>query len=508
MRRLLILTVFAIFTAVVCTTSCVHKPQSLVVAPNGGFPDSIGNIFLAKCTNSGCHNQASYTNAGGLLLDTWQHMLQGSVSGAVVVAYNTQLSPLLYYCNAYDSSDILANDAGHLTTPLTLSQYMTLKRWVAAGAPDRNGNIPFATNPDTRQKIYLTISGCNLIAVIDAQSHVIMRYIKVGTYPGNEYLHDVTVSGDGMYAYVSFLDNNLLQKIDTRADTVIGAANLTSAVAGVYGTGGWSIINLSPQDTALMVSGFLATGYEVTINTNSLLINNNLSADAHTAGTSEFAYPHGIASNATFDTFFATLEYGNVINKFSFAPEFTYKYISLDGNPPIAAKSATSPDPHQIQMSPDYSKYFVSCQNSNEVRVMDAYKDTLIKAIPVGAFPQEMAISRSKGYLFVVCMQDSNAHTPSGAKGCVTIIDYNTLHVVTTLYGDFYQPHDVCVDEQDGLIYICSTNSNPSGPPPHHVLGNCSGRDGWYTVYNLNTLVMYNNRYGVPVFPYAISNRF
>ena len=499
MRRAILLVMLIVFTAVVCTTSCKHKQTP---APaNGDFPDSIANIFLTKCTNAGCHNEASYQNAAGLLLDSWQHLLQGSATGAEVVAYNTELSPLLYYCNAYDSADIMGTDPGHLTTPLTLSEYMTIKRWVAAGAPDASGNIPFASNPDTRQKIYLTISGCNLVAVIDAQSRMIMRYIPVGSYPTNQSLHDVTCSNDGMYAYTSLFDGTILQKIDTRTDTVVAYADLAPLSSNGYG--GWGIIMMAPADTALMVSGWVPNGSAVTINTATMQVNSNLSIDRLNTGSlgSLFASPHGLACNPTFDTFYATLSTGNAIAKF---------WVGINGkldvpiNIPLSS-SGTPSDPHQIQMTPDYSRYFVDCQLTGQLYVFNRANDSVIKVIQLGATPQEMAISPSKNYLFVVCLGDADNPTP-GSLGSVYVIDYNTLEIVTVLYGDFYQPHDVAVDEQDGLVYICSTNQ--SGPPPHHVLGNCSGRDGWYTVYNLNTLTMYNYRYQVPVFPYAITNRF
>ena len=508
MRRLIICLFLFVCGATICITACVHKPQIAATPVNGDYPDSIASIILTKCTNAGCHNQASYQNAAGLLLDSWAHLLQGGAIGAEVVAGNPQYSPLLYTINNYyDTPAIQAQPTqGHLATPLTIAQYRTIKNWIAAGARDRNGNIPFATNPDTRQKIYLTISGCNLIAVIDAQTRVIMRYIPVGTYPGNESLHDVTVSHDGMNAYLTFLDLNSLLKIDTRTDTVVGAADLSSAVSGVFGNGGWSLITMSPNDTALMLTGYLSAGYAVSISTGSMLINNNLSRDEATGGSGTFVWPHGIAANATYDTFFASLQYGNIIDKFTFAPHFSYTYLSIDGNSPVTTHNTTTPDPHQVIMSPDHSRYFVSCQNTNELRIMDAHKDTLIAAIPVGTYPQEMSLSPSRGYLFVACMQDSNAYVPAGGKGSVYVIDYTTNTVAKVIYGDFYQPHDVAVDEQDGLLYICSTNA--AGAPPHHVLGNCSGRDGWYTVFDINTWQTDNKRYQVSVFPYSIAARF
>ena len=62
--------------------------------------------------------------------------------------------------------------------------------------------------------MYITVSGCNVVAVIDGQSKLVMRYIPVGTYPGDNSMHDVAVSSDGNYAYLSFYAGTLLQKIE------------------------------------------------------------------------------------------------------------------------------------------------------------------------------------------------------------------------------------------------------------------------------------------------------
>jgi DNA-binding beta-propeller fold protein YncE len=141
------------------------------------------------------------------------------------------------------------------------------------------------------------------------------------------------------------------------------------------------------------------------------------------------------------------------------------------------------------------------------VSVIDAHTDTVIAMIPVGTFPQEMDISTSKNYLFVSCMEDA-ANTQINRLGSVYVINYNTLQVVAKLYGDFYQNHDVTVDEQDGLVFIPSRNASPNGPPPHHT-SECGGRDGWYSVYDLNTLQPAdNNRYEVTADAYASCARF
>jgi DNA-binding beta-propeller fold protein YncE len=509
MNRFLVVSILVTVVFFACITACVHQPQTApnpIVASDGNYPSAVAKIVLNKCATAGCHNAASYQNADGLLLDTWEHLLQGSVSGAEVVAYSPQYSPLLYYVNTDSSLGTVATDPGHLTTPISREEYLTLSNWVAAGAPDKNGNIPFASEPSTRQKIYLTNQGCDLLAVIDGKSKLVMRYIKIGADDAKtESPHDVEVSADGMYAYVVFYNGSYVQKINTATDQVIAGVNLAGEAVG--GTGQWSVIGLSPGDTSLMVSGYMANGYAVTINTSTMQVNPALSVDINSGGTDKLVYPHGLAANPAFDTFYATLQSGNVVNKFTFKPVFSYKYISIDGGPSITTHNATTPDPHQVEMSPDYSRYFVTCQNTNEVRVLDRKTDALINTIPVGAFPQEMAVSESRNYLYVACMEDA-ANPQPGRRGSVYVIDMGTLQVVKILYGDFYQPHDIAVDEQDGLVYIPSRNANPSGPAPHHATA-CNGRAGWYSVYDLNTMEPVDSkRYDVTVDPYAIAPRF
>ena len=522
MSRNIPIFIIALAMAAAVIGSCVHKPQ--IQPTYGNFPAAVGRIMITKCAVAGCHNAASYKNSDGLLLDSWEHLFQGGVSGAEVVAFSTEFSPLLYFCNTDSSLGTVALPTMPVSTstlpqkPLTRAEYDTLVNWIANGAPDANGNIPFASNPATRQKIYVTQQGCDLLAVIDAQSRLIMRYIPLQATPDGSVAaspHDVEVSSDGMYAYVPFIEGEYLDKINTTTDKIESYANIgVTAGQGQQFTGsGWSIVKLSPLDTSLMVTGYYANSV-VNINTASLVYNQAMCIDAKSGfPPSPWAYPHGIENNATFDTFVTCMQWGNAIAKFSFQPnqikKLYYKFIGVNG---LTAKSTdtsdhTSPDPHQVQMSPDHSKYFVTCQGNATVVVFNAYNDSIIKTINVGGMPQEMDISESKGYLFVACLQD-NGNPNTGALGSVYVIDYNTLSIVKVLYGDFYQPHDIAVDEQNGMIYVISTNYSSSGPPPHHVTG-CGPRAGWYTVYDLNTLTPADNkRYQMTYYPYACSARF
>lgn len=506
-RTLLIVTCVAATLASVIL-SCTHKPY---LAPaSGNFPPDVASIIVGKCAISGCHNAASYQNANGLLMDTWEHLMNGGNAGAEVIAYSPKFSPLLYFVNTDSTLGTVATPSMPLSTttlpqsPLTRAEYLTLYNWIAAGAPDKDGNIPFADNPDTRQKIYLTQQGCDLMAVIDAQKYVVMRYIPIGTDSANiESPHCTRVSSDGAYAYVSFLAGQYVQKIDTRTDKIIAAADVGSLLPGGAG-GSWNILYVAPGDSMLEVTDWESNGIATTIATNAMqiLLNKTISSSGL------LVYPHGITSDAAFDTLYITAQYGNTIYKIP-TSKLLPKMVSLNGKPAQTTNNndITSPNPHEILMAPDYSKYFVTCQTTNEVRVLDAHTNVVLDSIPVGTFPQEMAISHTQPYLFVTCMEDA-ATTYPGGHGSVYVINYNTNQIVQKIYGDFYQPHGVCVDDRNGKVYIASTNANPSGPAPHHATY-CGGRAGWYSVYDLNSLQPVNNRrYEVTVMPYSAATRF
>jgi len=464
--------------------------------------------MLTQCAISGCHDAASYTNCDNLLLDSWEHLFQGGADGASVIPYSPEFSPFLTFINTDSALGAVNYPSMPISTPgrsfpfLTKAQYQMFYSWIDAGAPDANGNIPFATNRDTRQKIYITQQGCDLVAVVDAESKLIMRYIPVGVPAGivpSQSPHDVTISDDGMYGYVSLFTGTTVQKFDTRSDSLVGVCNLASLTPG-NAFGGWSIIDVSPMDTTLVVSAYLPQGLIAYVNPVSMT-----AESSPAAGTMVNA--HGIENNPTFDTFYVCSQFGNCVYKFSKNGfPATLDLINID--PSIGgvttSSSTNTPDPHQIQMAPDYSKYFVTCQNSNEVRVMDYKTDTLMAVIPVGAFPQEMDVSSTYPYLFAVCMNDANNPNP-GRVGSVYVINYNTLQVVTVWYGDFYQPHDVSVDDLLGQVFVISTNLNGTA---HHVT-NCGGNSGWYSVYNLHDLAPAdNNRYIMTHDSYASQARF
>jgi DNA-binding beta-propeller fold protein YncE len=461
------------------------QPADGGTAPHN-YPEAVQKILVDKCATAGCHNEASYTGAGGLRLDTWAHLFEGGNNGAAIVPFNTENSSLLYFINTFPELGPTAIPAmPYNQPPLSRDEYLLLRDWVAAGAPDKNGNIAFGTNAATRQKIYTVQQGCDLVAVIDAEKKLVMRYIAVGKNYSREQPNNIVMSPDGSHAYVSFWNAALIQKIDTRTDSVVAEVEMPHSFQ--------KAIQLSSDGTQLIACNWYTQDL-VIVDAVNMKILNNLGRGIPFIGG--FAAAHG-------NVWYATSQFGNTVYKIQ--TDGSYSAISINDNPPVQESGTGTPDPYRIILTADKNKYFVTCAGTGEVRMMDAATDKLTKTIDVGANPQEMAISKYVPYLFVSCMNDTVSTLEVGS---VYVINYNTGDVVKKITGKFFQPYALAVDDKSGTLYVISRNEDRNGPPPHHS-GPCSGRNGFYQVYNLHTLEPVNGkRYEISVDPYSAAVRF
>jgi DNA-binding beta-propeller fold protein YncE len=145
---------------------------------------------------------------------------------------------------------------------------------------------------------------------------------------------------------------------------------------------------------------------------------------------------------------------------------------------------ATTLQPHEILFTPDESHYFVTCQNSNEVREMKVNysgQDSLVAVYSVGDKPQEMSVSTSMPFLYITCMEDSSV---TGQRGSVYVINYQSHSVVTHLYSG-WQPHGIAVDDHNGVVYVANRNVN-GGMAPHHA-SSCGGKNGYVSIIDMST---------------------
>jgi DNA-binding beta-propeller fold protein YncE len=467
----------------VTSTGCINdKGNFNDPIAESNYPEAVGKIIVNKCATSGCHNTKSKEGASGLDLSTWDKAFDGNNSGAVIVPFAPEHSTLLNFTNTDSTIGIVQIPTMPINgQPLSKTEYQTLKNWILSGAPDKNGNVFFQ---NATSKYYVSNQGCDLVAVCDPNRQVIARYIKVGISDGSTELpHIIKPAPDGKHWYAIFYGGSVFQKFRTADDLLVASVNIPS--------GGWSGLTFTSDSK----KAFLSTL------TNHAIIEIDLD-QMQQIGPFYNVYQnaHGMAINPKNGWLYVTNQYSNYINKVSLNDLASPNCFPMFPNAPCA--DINSYNPHEIVFSPDSSRYFVTCEFSNEVRVFYADNDSLMATIPVGTLPKEMSLSLSKPYLFITCPETPN--TLSSYRGSVVVINYLTNQVITEIKNAFFQPHGIAVNDDKGVVYVSSRNADPNGPAPHHV-SECGGRNGFLSIINLNTLtVLPNYKNEMSVDPYSV----
>ncbi len=449
--------------------SCTYD-KSADLIPESNYPPEIASIMVNKCATSGCHNNLSRVNAGGLDFSTWDLLFEGGRNGSSAIPFSPQYSYMMYSVNT-DSGrgPVLFPTMPFEETPLSTSEYQLLYDWIQNGAPDKNGLLKFTENP-SRKKAYICMQGCDVVAVVDAETKIIMKYISVG---GNDAVieapHMVRVSPDGLYWYAVFYSGDVLQKFRTADDSLVSTLNV--------GSGDWNTIIITPDSK----KGFLsATNAQrtVAINLETMTIETNISPE----------FPHGGFITPDGNWLYLTSQSGNFVNKVDLTDPF-YSYSAVVLQPGETPSTSSRFDPHEMMLTPDGSSYFVSCQKSNEVRVFKTSNDSLLAIIPVGIKPQEFSTSSRHPYIFVTCTEDV---LDANRTGTVYILNYINNSIVSSLYTG-YQPHGIAVDDDHDCVYVANLNYDQNGPAPHHT-SDCGGRNGYLSIIDMTTLQMYRKQ--------------
>ncbi len=105
--------------------------------------------------------------------------------------------------------------------------------------------------------------------------------------------------------------------------------------------------------------------------------------------------------------------------------------------------------PIEIALSPSGRLLYVVCQDSDEVRVVDAVSGEVTKSIPVGHIPRGVALSPDGSSLYV-----TNAWSDT-----ISIIDTQALEVVRTLLTG-PEPSGVVLDIQSNTLYVANRLSS------------------------------------------------
>ncbi|MFM7015615.1 MAG: hypothetical protein ACKOX3_04735 [Bacteroidota bacterium] len=471
-------------------SSCRYDVYEAPVVSN--YPDNVGTIITGKCATSGCHNEISSAGAANLDLTTWESMYRGTNNGAVVIPKRPDFSTLLYFTNTDSTKGLVVQPTMPLNSAaLSDLEYQTLKTWIEDGAKSKDG-VEMFPNDANRKKYYITNQGCDVVSVMDAKKKVVMSMVDVGQTPGAtppESPHNVKVTPDGKYWATVYLKSDIVQLFSTVSDELVKTIPIGNGIAG-----GWNTISLSKN------SKF---GYAVDYDGGRVAIVDFDNGTSQTIGpfpsTGATINLHGSALNATDDTLYVTYQESSKLVKIPLGDPSNYEDVNL--NPIGPDYSATSLKPHEIIFAPDYSKYFVTCQDVNQVRVFDAATDQLIKVIPVGVYPLEFAMSAEHNLLFVTNMEDVT-FLPD-VKGSVSVIDIVGLTEIKKVKVG-WQPHGIAIDKANDCVIVANRNFT-GGPAPHHASA-CAGKNGYLSKIDMVTLEKDNSfKPELSVDPYSVA---
>lgn len=454
------------------------KPDTEPISVDTKYPTHIEAIIKTKCAVSGCHNDISKDAAAGLSLETWDRLFEGGRGGAAVIPYSSDFSTLFYYINTDSTIGLTLEPTMPVNSPtLSQAEVLTIKNWIDQGAPDKNGFVKFSDNP-SRKKFYVANQGCDVVTIFDANSILAMRIKRVGNTSLIESPHMIKVSNDNQFWYTCFLGGTIFQKHSTIDNSLVGEAQI--------GPGSWNTYALSPDGLIAYLIDF--NGGKIAI------VNLTTMSVSNLPGLN---FPHGVSLNNAGDTLYVSEQLGSSLTKFPVNDLLNNETVSMVQNIPASGALQI----HEIEFTPDGTKYFITCQNTNEVRAVLTSNDSVVAAISVPGFPQEMAFTQNTPYLFVSCMEAGNADPQK--KSYISVINYQTNTFIKNIYAG-YQSHGIAVDETNNRVYVTNRNVNSSGPAPHHS-SVCGGRNGNITAIDLNTLELVPGfKTEVSVDPYGI----
>lgn len=486
-QRLVLMFGAALFAVLGCTRDNLEDL-------NSGYPEEIALILRKTCATTSCHSSQNSPDAAGLNLETWSDLFKGDRGGSPVIPYWPDKSFLLYSINSDTNwGPVLEPTMPLNQEALTKSEYDMLWQWINTGARNAEGEEAFPAQAG-RRKWYVGHNDCDQVAVLDAESRQIMAYVDVGIHPDEvEQIYDIKVAPNGEDWFLVFANtNDFIQRYNSLTDEKVADITL-----GDYY---WNNMTFSPDSRfAFVASEYWRKVAVVDLSQNALV------------GPAT-SFPIGVTAPVVHP-----LRQELYMVKYRRQDLYVVDYdddgaltnrreVDLVQHIPAAAGAALLPQ--EILFLPDGSKYFVTCWNSNEVRVLDGATNALLDVILMPDHPGKMSYSASAGRLFVSCENDLVSW--AGAflrRGSVIAINAMNHQIEGTIYAG-YQPHGMIVDEVSGLLVVANRNIEPGGPAAHHA-SSCGDRNGYVSLIDVHSLELVPDyKYEVLADPFAISGKW
>jgi YVTN family beta-propeller protein len=445
-----ILFILLIPAAVICLTD-LNGCSSQVTEPDGiiTYSKDIQPIFISYCSFPGCHNPVN--KPYGIDLTGWSSiMLNGSKYGAEIIPYNARWSHLIQHINIDTNTapvseprmpkPLLPYTNGN---PLPYNITQKIMRWIDEGAKNDNGEIAYS---GITHKAFMTNQASDYVAVVNTDNNFVTRYIKVGETTGLLAApHNVMVDNQGSYFYVTLISEGFVEKYNARTYEKAGRMYSVTSPGHVI---------ITPNGLKGYVTNYslnFSERYIKSFNTQTMQVINTIS-DITMYAT------HGGRITRDGKYLITVSELGEFIQIIRTSDDYLEQTIPVDPSVPSNGNGTGNFRSIAVSISPDDKYAFITCDKSNEVRVLNINTRIITAVIPVGLFPIQSECTPDGKWLYVA-NRNSNS---------VTVININSLSVYKTIPGIGAQPHGVAITPDGHYAYVTCESVN--GTFVHHPL--------------------------------------
>lgn len=449
MRIKLVLIVSIIITTVNSSfffSGCSEK-SPLTPGETVHFSRDIQPIFENNCNFPGCHNQVD--KQSGIDLTSWKSLMEnGSNFGAEVIPFNSKWSHLMQHINRIDTnlSPFSEPLMPQVLMPYSNGQPMSpdlirlIARWIDEGARNDNGEVAFS---NITGKAFITNQASDYVAVVNLANNHLTRLIEVGGRPGSTQLdapHVVIVDDQGLYFYVSLIQEGYLEKLDVHSYEKLGRIYIGASPAHIV---------ISGDGSKGYITDFVTAGSIKVFDTQTMTI---------TGTISDFRMnrPHGLRLSHNGEFLIASTQISEMLYVIRTSDNEIENVITVDQSVPVNGNGTSNFYPYQVAITPDDRYVFVSCRKSNDVRIFDMVSRTFIQNIQTGLNPLALEISPDGKWCYV----------PNQASNSVTVIDVVNMTVLKTIPGVGEKPHKIDFTADGRYAYV--TCESTSGTFVHH----------------------------------------
>jgi len=392
--------------------------------------EGLAKLFIDNCSSELCHGGSNPQQS--LSLESHAKLIEGSynrssngvqkIGGEVVIPFYPEKS-ILYKMITGESQPQMP-----FNLPMLSNENIELIRnWIASGAKNKNGEIPFSRIPSHR--VYVCNQGSDFVSVIDGDAKVVSRLINVDQIDEVDSPHMVQESGE--YFYVTLIATGKLLKISKSTLSIVGETPGIEKAGMIKITSDGTKAYISRSSTSPSV---YSTVYFVDLNSMSIL----KEIDLVVTGV-----PHGIALTPDGSKLYAANLTKNVISIVNTTNNETESFINFEENI----------EPMQTEISPDGKYLFVSARGTSELIVIDAAADTVIQRIEVKPMPMHISVNSTSDKIYVTSM---------GANVLMVLEKIGNQWMLTheISHPAFSQLHGCDITSDDKYVYVSGRNTN------------------------------------------------